>query len=121
MPAVVPLPRFSVPVEFAELASVSTSPTETVPFSVRLSVPLPPTPTVRFPLFVQVPPLTFAMPTPPLEPPNEASYVVVMFPVPLRLSVPEPAWPILNSSLIHVPADILAMPIPVIPNVTEPT
>ena len=121
VPAVVPLPRFSVPVEFAPLASVSMPPMETVPFSMRLSVPLPPTPTERFPLFVQVPPRMFATPTPPSEPPNEASYVVVMFPVPLRLSVPEPVCPILNSSLIHVPADTLAVPIPVIPNVADPT
>ena len=62
-PALVPFPRFSVPVAFAALANVSMPPTETVPFSVRLIVPFPPTPTVRFPLFVHVPPRIFAMPS----------------------------------------------------------
>jgi len=53
VPAVVPLPRFSVPAE-PELPAKLTKPlpTETVPFPVRFSVPLPALPMIRVPVLV---------------------------------------------------------------------
>ena len=61
-PAVSPLPRFNVLFEPGKLAIFIVPLTLTVPFAVRFSVLVPPTPRVRLPLFVQVPPLTFAVP-----------------------------------------------------------
>ena len=86
----------------------------------RLSVPLPLYPIPKKSI-VHAPPLTFAMPTPPVEWPTKATSVVVMFPVPLRLSVPEPLSPITNPSLFHIPADTLAVPIPDDPKFEDPT
>ena len=89
VPAVVPLPRFSVPVVPEVLAKLTKPPpTETVPFPLRFSVPLPALPMVRLPELAHVPPLIFTAPLLPMPLPTEpfvfetVPLVIVRLPVP---------------------------------------